>query len=430
MANQDDQRDDDDELDNDETSSDDEGEGTDEGSDEGGTDDGGSDDAGSDESDSEDDEPGEGEGASAAEASAASAETSAAPAPVGGASAKAKKAAATAGARIAAAKAAKAALKAAKKAERVEASAAANRTAAPAPTEEEDPVEQIKESAVGQAAMRAQDWVGANQGAVLGVLGLAVLAFVGWLAYGYVTDSAAVAAADLLGEAVRISRAEIRDEGEEADADAEAPTFASVEERSEAALTAYRRVITEHGDSEAAGWARLGVARLLLTSGETEEARTAFEATVASSGADPVVAMRAYEGVGFTYEAEENWDEAREAFERIRGLENGAYGPVADYHLARVRLATGDNVGAQTALEELIDGIRGDSDSSEPEFPYVLAQAQTLLRELDPSSASGAEAPTLGAGASEEEIMEMIRRAMENRGEGGAAPPGAPPGGE
>jgi tetratricopeptide (TPR) repeat protein len=339
-----------------------------------------------------------------------------APAPIVAPKGKAPKL--TAGARVAAAKAAKAAQKAVKK--QTYAEERASQTNAPAPTvpdEEVDPVEQIRESPLGQATVRAQEWVSGNQGLVLGVLAVAALAIVGWFGYQAMNDSSAVAAGSLLEEAVEISRAEIRDEDEEASDEADAPrSYASVAERTEAALTAYRRVLSEAGGTPAAGWARLGEGRLLLDSGEPSDARDAFEAAIASHGSDPVVAMRAYEGVGFTYEAEENWDEARESFERIRGLQNGEYAAIADYNLARVRLATGDDVGAQTALEELVDGLREDAASGEPAFPYVLAQAQTLLRELDPSSASGAEAPTLGAGASEEEIMEMIRRAMESRG--------------
>ncbi len=343
-----------------------------------------------------------------------------APAPAAAAPAtKSKPKKMTAGARVAAAKAAKAAQKAVKKAAYAEERAAQTNAPAPTPEEEEaDPVEQIKETPLGQATVRAQEWVGDNQGLVIGALAVAAIALLGYFGYQYVNDNAAVAAGALLEEAVEISRAEIRDEGEEADEDDDERSYASVAERTEAALAAYRRVTSEASGSAAAGWARLGEARLLLDSGEATEAREAFEAAIASHGADPVIAMRAYEGVGFTYEAEENWDEARESFERIRSLSNGEYAAVADYNLARVRLATGDDVGAQTALEELVDELREESASGEPAFPYVLAQAQTLLRELDPSSASAA-APTLGAGASEEEIMEMIRRAMESRGASG-----------
>jgi len=382
----------------------------------------GDDEAGSDDDDGADDDGADDDGA--ADRTGASASSDDAPeanssvdAPAPSAPSKAQPKKLSAGARVAAAKAAKAAQKAVKKQSYAEERASQTNAPAPNAEEEEDPVEQIRESPLGQATVRAQEWVSLNKGLVIGVLGVAALALVGWFGYRAMNDSSAVAAGALLQEAVEISRAEVRDEGEEASEDDDAPrSYASVAERSEAALTAYRRVLAEAGDTGAAGWARLGEGRLLLDSGEPADARQAFEAAIASHGSDPVIAMRAYEGVGFTYEAEENWDEARESFERIRGLENGEYAAVADYNLARVRLATGDDVGAQTALEELVDGLREDAASGEPAFPYVLAQAQTLLRELDPSSASGASAPTLGAGASEEEIMEMIRRAMESRG--------------
>jgi tetratricopeptide (TPR) repeat protein len=330
---------------------------------------------------------------------------------------------ASAGARLAAAKAAKAAKKAAKKAALVEERRAANAESAPAEAEapeagqEETPDQaverQLAESPVGQAALKAQDWLRGNQNAVLGVAAAAAVGLLGWVGYNAYQGSVAASAAEALAEAVEISEARVVAEGEdEPETDADERTYDSVSARSEAALEAYRSVVAEHGGTDAAAWAQLGIARLLLEQGEAAEARQAFEAAVAARGSDPVLAMRAYEGVGFTYEAEDNLDEARDAFDRIRGLRDGAFGALADYHLARLSLANGDEVAAQEALETLVDGLRADSESAEPEFPYVLAQAQTLLRQLDPSSSDGSD--TL-------DIEEMVRRMMAERGAGGGA---------
>jgi len=245
------------------------------------------------------------------------------------------------------------------------------------------------------------------------VAAAAAVGLLGWVGYNAYQGSVAASAAEALAEAVEISEARVVAEGEdEPETDADERTYDSVSARSEAALEAYRSVVAEHGGTDAAAWAQLGIARLLLEQGEAAEARQAFEAAVAARGSDPVLAMRAYEGVGFTYEAEDNLDEARDAFDRIRGLRDGAFGALADYHLARLSLANGDEVAAQEALETLVDGLRADSESAEPEFPYVLAQAQTLLRQLDPSSSDGSD--TL-------DIEEMVRRMMAERGAGGGA---------
>lgn len=402
MADKEDERDEDEREDEDEAEAD---ESTDEGA-EGDTSDEADEPASAAEGDEEEEE--EDEEAQEAPAAAASAEPPppAAPKPVGKVSA---------GARLAAVKAAKAAKKAAKKATLAEERAAANATSAPAPTEEEEetPDEQVDrqlhESPVGRAALKAQDWANENRSVVLTILGAAAIGVVGWFGWNAYQTSSAQAAGTALAEAVEISEATIVAEGDDPVEEGEL-SYESVAARDEAALDAYREVISEHGGSEAAAWAQLGVARILLQQDEAEDARAAYQAALASHGADPVIAMRAAEGIGFTYESEENWDEAREAFERIRDIEDGRYGPVADYHLARLTLIGGDEVAAQEALEALVDTIRSDSEASEPEFPYVLAQAQELLHQLDPSSAEGGGAP---------DIEEMIRRMMAERAAGG-----------
>lgn len=342
----------------------------------------------------------------------------------------------SAGARIAAAKAAKAAKKAVKKAQIAAAEQAVTSPRASAPTPEEEPINQLKESAIGQAATRAGEWANANQTIAWGAVAAIILALAGFATWNWYSRTQDEGAGALLAEAVEIARAEIvaededaddeADEAEAADEDADAErTFPTAAARAEAALTAYRRVLTEFPRSSAAAWARLGEARMLAETGDADGARSAYEAAIRDFGDDPLVSLRAYEGSGFTYEAAENWDEAREQYESIETLDEGRYHVVGAYHLARVLIATGDRLAAQTALEELIEEIEEATDGPEPPFPYILAQAQARLRELDPSSASGSDAPMLGGpegGGLPEgispEVMEALRRAMAEGGGG------------
>ena len=120
---------------------------------------------------------------------------------------------------------------------------------------------------------------------------------------------------------------------------------------------------------------------------------------------------------------------------RLAGLDDHAYEQVANYHLARLMLSRGERDEARTALRELVDSLRAETveGSSEPRFPYLLAQAEVRLRELDPSSATSAGPQLLGPGGGEAggpggggdidpaQLQELIRQfqAQQQGGGGG-----------
>jgi tetratricopeptide (TPR) repeat protein len=330
--------------------------------------------------------------------------------------------AASAGARLAAAKAAKAAKKAAKKSRE-------NAAAGPSGVDAtKQSIDAIKSSSIGQAATQASEWAQTNRNLAVGIFSAIVLAALGWVGFGWWSTSQAQAAGSLLETAIEIANAEIRatPAEQESESASETPTFATQEERTQAALDAYRRVTQEYGGSHAAPWARLGEARALFELGQIEESRAAYEQALNEAGGDPMVAWRALEGIGFTYEVGEQWASAIEKYEELRTIEDGAYQGPADYHIARMRLANGETVQATTALRELVTRLREDGE--EPAFPFVLAQAEIRLRELDPSSASSSSTPSLigpGAGQLPEglegidpQILEQLRRQLQQQGAG------------
>src|SRR5690606_26959012 len=157
----------------------------------------------------------------------------------------------TAGARLAAAKAAKAARKAAKRGKE---------------KKEQDPVAQMRESELAKKAQEAGSWAAENRSIVLAAAVLLVVAVGAWIGWTQYSQSQAQAAGALLRDAIEIAQAEIVPEAEGDDAaESDAPTFPTEQARAEAALEAYRRVLTEYGGSDAAVWARLGEADALAT---------------------------------------------------------------------------------------------------------------------------------------------------------------------
>ncbi|GAB4205245.1 MAG: hypothetical protein OHK0013_20970 [Sandaracinaceae bacterium] len=346
----------------------------------------------------------------------------------------------SAGARLAAQKAAKAAVKAAKKQERRAAQQQDQSAADPEPavTEAapEDPLAQLNETELGRAALKAGNWWERNARTGWIALGAVALALVGFLGFTYHRDQQSAAAGALLREAVETASARIEApaEGEERAASEdtdEERTFPTIQARDEAALEAYQRVISQFPDHPSAGIARLGAARALLSLGRHDEAREAFQQAFDRNGRSGVIAWQALEGMGFAQEAAGDLEGAQATYERLGNLEGHAYQSVATYHLARLQIRRGQQDEARTALRELVDSLRADTaaESSEPRFPYVLAQAELRLRELDPSSATYGGSQPLGAGSREPgggdidpaQLQELIRQlqAREGGSEGG-----------
>jgi len=334
----------------------------------------------------------------------------------------------SAGARLAAQKAAKAVLKAQKKDERTSAS-----------TPDQEPLEgEVVDSAeaapevldrteLGRATLRAGDWWAANSQLALGAVVAVGVGLAGFLGYRLFTENAAVGAGSLLEEAVEAANAPIEAEpagGSDAVVD-DTLSFPTAAARDEAALAAYQRVISEHGDTEAAAFARLGAARALVALGRGDEARPLYQAAADRGGANGTIGLQALEGIGFLQEAADDLAGAQATYERLGLLADRRFEPVSKYHLARLQITRGEDDAARTALRELVSELRAaGEDAPEPEFPYVLAQAEMRLRELDPSTS--AATPSFGGGRGagadlDPQIQEMLRRLQAEQAAGGGA---------
>ena len=266
----------------------------------------------------------------------------------------------TAGQRLAAAKAAKAAKKAAargKQAELVEDEAAAR-------------------------ADKAAGWLERNRGPIT-MAALALLALMGgWFAYESYAKSQAGDASTLLWEATQTLNAPLGDEEDPlADEESEdAERYETIGARADAALEKLDALLADYGSTDLAPWAQVLRGRALYQKGEHEAAREAFGRALSEGGAD--VRPRALEGIAFTFEAEEAWDEAIARFEELRSDDDPALSILADYHIARVHIARDNEEEAKEKLQAVLDALR---EEDAPELGYVRDQAELRLMAIDSS---------------------------------------------
>ncbi|MCB9661426.1 MAG: hypothetical protein R3B40_23425 [Polyangiales bacterium] len=299
----------------------------------------------------------------------------------------------TAGERLAAAKAAKATQKAKK-------AAARKASDEPAPEEQE-----VIEDEVQIRAEAATSWVHDHQATIVKVLaGAAALSAI-VLGVQYFSGTSARAAGAVMSSALMVAASPVGEpeEGERLRPGEE--RYADAAARDAALVAAYERVVADEPDSQAAAWARLALGRFKLEAGEFADARTLFEGALGAAEGDLTLRSGAIEGVGFTYEGEEAWDEAATQYERLAGL-GGAYEQVAALHQARVLLAKGERDTAIERLQALIEALRAEDA---PALPYVRDQAELTLMSLDASLVQRSAAPS-GLDSLPPEILEQLLR--------------------
>lgn len=326
----------------------------------------------------------------------------------------------TAGQRLAAAKAAKAAAKAGKRGQ------------------DGDVVQQ---KALAKAA-EAGDWYEKHRVSVLGIGGTVLAVAVGLVLYSHFSAKASHASGSLLWDAVETAQATIRPAGSST-TDYKGESFESVSARAKEALADYRSAIAKNGKDGTISWATLGEASALLDSGDYKGARAAFEKAqnlakdIKASPTHDFIALRAAEGIAFTYEGEKAWDKAASAFAAVASVGTTAAKNSAAYNGARVTLAQGDRAKATEQFKKLYEDLTEQSrkidterTSASPE--YELGETEERLRELSPGSVkrsadfSPAAFGAGGGGAngiSQEELQRILKQLQEQQGQQPAGQP-------
>ncbi|MET0386259.1 MAG: tetratricopeptide repeat protein [Polyangiales bacterium] len=195
--------------------------------------------------------------------------------------------------------------------------------------------------------------------------------------------------------------------------DAIVPVFTSAKERDEKALKQFREVVKQYAGSAAAPYAALGEANALLELGKPDEASAAFEKLRSSTDeSDAFLRFRVLEGAGYALEAQKKPAEARERFEALSKLNNGAYRVVGDYHRARMLVAEGKRDEAKKLLEELNKSLAdkpAEATGPTDRFDATATAAQTLLSEL---GGQPVERATGGSSGISQQVLDSLRKQL------------------
>jgi tetratricopeptide (TPR) repeat protein len=271
------------------------------------------------------------------------------------------------------------------------------------------------EEAASTVANEATAWMDRHGRTVLLVLGAGILVAIGGLVIGNLSQGKNREAGALLQTAITTVQGIVVPADETPPEDPIFPVFPSEKERDEKALAQFREVTKQFPDTRGATYAQLGEANTQLRLGQFAEASTLFEKLRNASEKDALVRFRVLEGAGYALEGQQKYAEARERFEALSKLDNGAYRILGEYHRARMLVAEGKRDDAKKALEELTkaeaekpaEGAEGAPAPAE-RYESTLNAAQTLLTEL------GGKPPERSAGASgiSQQVLDSLRKQL------------------
>jgi len=182
-------------------------------------------------------------------------------------------------------------------------------------------------------AGKAMGWVASHQGTVLAIAGAVVAAVLIAWGLGSWRSSRETNAGTELARALEL---ESRPVGAAAQGGQEG--FSTKEERDKAVIAALEKVEQDYGSTTAARTARAEMGFQKLKQGDAPGAQKDLEDFLSSAGRDHPLRPFAQEALGYAFEAQKKYDEAKAAFGKLRDLGMPAR---ADYQDARLELAQG-----------------------------------------------------------------------------------------
>lgn len=244
------------------------------------------------------------------------------------------------------------------------------------------------------------------------VLGLA--AGVGAIIYGYQRTQKREQTGDRLAAVLEISNGRIASDSPLEPSDPNLvdtrPEFASAEERAKKAAEQWEE-LQGGARSELRILSRLAEAAALYDAKNWAGARQKYESVAQENQASALHRARATEGLGLTWEAEGNLEQARAAFAQLDGYELKEYKQLGRFHEARILFLQGEKEKAKEELTRLNSELSRGSSPFGPRNYMVLA-VEDLLKTVDPEAASS-------SGGITPEQLEELRKQIEAMQQGG-----------
>ncbi len=222
--------------------------------------------------------------------------------------------------------------------------------------------------------------------------------------------------ARLLATALEIANAQVDASDDDGKNEQGKPVFKSDKDRATKAVEAFAAAVKSDPGSRAGGFAKIAQGGQLVSLGKADEAAPLFAAAFGAEKERPGVAALALEGEGIALEAAGKADQAEKRFEQLKTFDDSAHKDVAEYHLARLKLAQGDREAAKVLLKGVYDRLGSPAEGA-PKSRYLKGEVEVRLAELDSSlvPAGGGEAQQF----SQEEIQRLIQQLqMQQQGKG------------
>jgi hypothetical protein len=166
--------------------------------------------------------------------------------------------------------------------------------------------------------------------------------------------------------------------------------YADEAARLQAAANGYRAAAAIGGNT--ATLARLGEAGILYDQAKYKEALKAYQDVRDSelAGKDLDVKGRAIEGVGLSQEAQNELDAALKSFRELENSGISGFGPLGQFHQARIYKAKGDTEKAKELVNLALKKLDEKAKDRAPGLPpsYLQSAAKELLGVLDPQAAA------------------------------------------
>jgi tetratricopeptide (TPR) repeat protein len=219
--------------------------------------------------------------------------------------------------------------------------------------------------------------------------------------------------AKLLETALEIQSAQVDANDDDGKNDLGKPVYKSEKDRTSKAIEAFAAASKNDPSSRAGSLAKLAQGSLLTSLGKGAEAAPLFAAAFGAEKERPGVAALALEGEGIALEAAGKADDAEKRFEQLKSFDNSSHKDVAEYHLARLKLAKGDREAAKLLLKSVYDRLGSPAEGA-PKSRYLKGEVEVRLAEIDSSLVP------VGSGEaqqfSQEEIQRLIQQLQQQQG--------------